>query len=56
VEKLRENNVPHRYSRIDGWPHAMDFVAEVHEHTRALVLAFFDEHLKNAEAPAGVGA
>lgn len=50
VEKLREEGVPHLYSRIDGWPHAMDFVKEVHDHTSALVLAFFDEHL--AEAPA----
>jgi len=46
VEKLREHNVPHHYSRIDGWPHAMDFVEEIHEHTRALALAFFDEYLK----------
>jgi len=45
VEKLRAEGVPHRYSRIDGWPHAMDFVLEVHEHVSALVLHFFDEHL-----------
>lgn len=46
VEALRTMGVPHLYSRIDGWPHAMDVVERVNQHTRALVLAFFDEHLK----------
>lgn len=46
VEKLNQEGVPHLYSRMDGWPHAMDFVADVREHTQALVLAFFDEYLK----------
>jgi acetyl esterase/lipase len=48
VEKLRDQGVPHLYSRLDGWPHAMDFVADVHAHTRALALYFFDQHLKPA--------
>lgn len=46
VEKLAATGIPHFYSRIDGWPHAMDFVSEVHAHTEALVTRFFDEHLK----------
>jgi acetyl esterase/lipase len=45
VEKLQETGVPHVYSRIDGWPHAMDFVKEVHDHTSGLMLAFFNQHL-----------
>jgi acetyl esterase/lipase len=54
VEKLREQGVPHLYSRVDGWPHAMDFVLGVNEHTRALSLAFFKEHL--AARPAAIEA
>jgi len=50
VEKLRENNVPHLYSRIDGWPHPLDFVREVRDHTEALVAHFFDRHLGGATA------
>jgi len=46
VEALQEHGVPHYYSRIEGWPHAMDVVERVNRHTRALALAFFDEHLK----------
>ncbi|MBI1318543.1 MAG: alpha/beta hydrolase fold domain-containing protein [Candidatus Hydrogenedens sp.] len=58
VEKLEAEGVPHFYSRIDGWPHAMDFIKGVNDHTKALMLTFFDEYLKNgpgampAEAPA----
>lgn len=48
VEKLREQGVPHLYSRVDGWPHAMDVVVDVHAHTRALALHFFDQYLKPA--------
>jgi acetyl esterase/lipase len=50
VEALQEHNVPHLYSRIDGWPHAMDIARDVNEHTRALILHFFDEHLRGEEA------
>lgn len=50
VEALKKNNVPHLYSRIDGWPHAMDIVTEVSDHTKALIVKFFDEHLKNRGA------
>lgn len=46
VEKLQEKVVPHLYDRLDGWPHAMDVVMDVNEHTRALILAFLDKHLK----------
>jgi dipeptidyl aminopeptidase/acylaminoacyl peptidase len=46
VEKLKEKGVPHYYSRINGWPHAMDAVQAVNNHTRALALNFFDKHLK----------
>lgn len=49
VEKLKEKGVPHHYSRIDGWPHAMDAVLAVNNHTRALIVNFFDRHLKNAD-------
>lgn len=45
VEKLKEKGVPHHYSRINGWPHAMDAVAAVNRHTKALALHFFDRHL-----------
>jgi len=45
VEALRTHNIPHYYSRIDGWPHVMDVVERVNQHTRALALAFFKEHL-----------
>ncbi len=50
VEKLREKGVPHHYSRINGWPHAMDAVELVNRHTRALAVDFFDKHLKTAVA------
>lgn len=46
VEKLNEHGVPHDYSRINGWPHAMDAVQAVNNHTKALALNFFDRHLK----------
>lgn len=46
VEKLKEKGVPHYYSRIDGWPHAMDAVQLVNNHTKALALNFFDTYLK----------
>lgn len=46
VEVLREKGVPHYYSRINGWPHAMDAVVAVNDHTRALILHFFDQYLK----------
>jgi acetyl esterase/lipase len=46
VEKLKEKGVPHCYSRINGWPHAMDAVLSVNKHTRALSLNFFDRYLK----------
>lgn len=49
VEKLQEHGVPHYYSRIDGWPHAMDGVRAVNLHTRELILAFLDEYLRDAE-------
>jgi acetyl esterase/lipase len=52
VEELQAHSIPHLYSRIDGWPHAMDVIEEVADHTTALTLAFFDQHLKNAPAPA----
>ncbi len=48
VEKLKEKGVPHYYSRIDGWPHAMDAVQSVNSHTKALALDFFDRYLKKA--------
>lgn len=48
VEKLIEKGVPHYYSRIDGWPHAMDIARDVNEHTRALSLNFFDKYLRDA--------
>jgi len=48
VEKLKEKGVPHYYSRINGWPHAMDAVLKVNLHTRALAVNFFDKYLKNA--------
>lgn len=49
VEKLKEKGVPHDYSRIDGWPHAMDAVVAVSNHTKALIVNFFDRHLKQQE-------
>lgn len=48
VEKLAKEGVPHYYSRIDGWPHACDMVADVHTHTCALMMAFFDKYLRDA--------
>ncbi len=50
VEKLKEKGVPHYYSRIDGWPHAMDAVQAVNQHTKALVLNFFDRYLRKDAA------
>ncbi len=49
VEKLKEKGVPHYYSRINGWPHAMDAVVAVNNHTKALAVNFLDRYLKNAE-------
>jgi len=57
VEALRSKGVPHLYSRIDGWPHAMDIVDDVSQHTKALIVAFFDQHLKTgtmAPSPSAV--
>lgn len=48
VEKLKEKGVPHYYSRINGWPHAMDAVVAVNNHTKALIANFFDKYLKKA--------
>jgi len=42
--------VPYYYDRINGWPHAMDAVAAVNNHTKALIVDFFDKYLKNADA------
>ncbi len=50
VEKLKEKGVPHYYSRINGWPHAMDVVTSVNNHTKALALNFFDRYLKGAQS------
>lgn len=46
VEKLQALKLPHAYSRIDGWPHAMDAVVPVNNHVKALIVHFFDRHLK----------
>ena len=48
VEKLNQNGIPHYYSRINGWPHAMDAVKSVNEHTKALILDFLDKYLKKS--------
>jgi acetyl esterase/lipase len=49
VEKLKEKGVPHYYSRINGWPHAMDAVVKVNNHTKALIVNFFDRYLKKPD-------
>ncbi len=49
VEVLKAKGVPHYYSRLNGWPHAMDAVVAVNHHTRELILHFFDQHLKQAK-------
>ena len=49
VEKLKEKGVPHYYDRINGWPHAMDAVAAINNHTKALILNFLDRYLKKQE-------
>ncbi len=49
VEKLKEKGVPHYYSRINGWPHAMDAVEAVNKHTKALLVNFFDRYLKGTD-------
>lgn len=46
VEKLAALEIPHEYSRINGWPHAMDVVEPVCAHVQALATHFFDRHLK----------
>lgn len=51
VETLKAKGVPHLYSRIDGWPHAMDVVDDVSQHTKALIVHFFDQHLKAKPTP-----
>lgn len=53
VEKLKANGVPYYYSRINGWPHAMDAVVSVNNHTKALILNFLDRYLKKAGTPGG---
>lgn len=52
VEKLKEKGVPYYYSRINGWPHAMDGVVAVNNHTKALIVDFFDHYLKKTEKEA----
>ena len=49
AEKLKQKGVPYYYSRIDGWPHAMDAVVAVNSHTKALIVHFFDHYLKSAQ-------
>jgi acetyl esterase/lipase len=46
VERLAALEIPHDYSRIDGWPHAMDVALPVCAHVQALAGNFFDRHLK----------
>ncbi|MGI6139741.1 MAG: alpha/beta hydrolase fold domain-containing protein [Candidatus Hydrogenedentales bacterium] len=46
AEKLIEKGVPYYYSRINGWPHAMDVVTSINNHAKALIVDFFDHYLK----------
>lgn len=55
VEKLKVHGVSYDYSRIDGWPHAMDAVVAVNNHTKALIVDFFDRHLKHAASESAEG-
>ncbi len=49
VEKLKEMGVPYYYDRVNGWPHAMDAVVAVNNHTKALIVHFFDHYLKGIQ-------
>lgn len=49
VDKLRECGVPHRYDRLEGWPHAMDIAKDVNLRCQAQMLEFFDEHLRTTK-------
>lgn len=46
VEKLQDFGIPYEYSRINGWPHAMDAAVAVSNHTKSLALHFFNRYLK----------
>lgn len=52
AQKLMEADVPYWYSRVNGWPHAMDAVEAVNEHTRELALKFFEKYLAQTAAAA----
>ncbi len=43
--KLKELGVPHRYERLEGWPHAMDAAQAVNDWCLFVMAEFFDEHL-----------
>lgn len=49
VEKLTECGVPHRYDRLEGWPHAMDIAEDVNLRCQAQMLDFFDEYLRTVK-------
>jgi dipeptidyl aminopeptidase/acylaminoacyl peptidase len=46
VEKLKQCGVPHRYGRIEGWPHAMDVAKDVNDWCQSQMVHFFDEYLQ----------
>ena len=49
AKKRNEPGVPHRYDRLEGWPHAMDLSEEMNRHCRQRMNEFFDQHLAKSE-------
>lgn len=56
VEKFQALDMPYWYDRIDGWPHTLDIIEENNVRCRALMTAFFEEHLGPPPPPAAPAA
>ena len=48
--RLDEAGVPHRYERLEGWPHTMDAAQVVNDYCVECMLEFFEEHLTRTPA------
>ncbi len=48
-EKLKENNIPVQYERLEGWPHGMDLAKVVNDYCVSQIDQFLQTHLKKLE-------
>jgi len=45
ANRLQELEIPFRYDRLEGWPHALDIAKVTNDRVRKAMLEFFAEHL-----------